>query len=365
MKRNLAIFTHLLKASATLNYGVYINTIRVCRERLTNYLAAPKLTEIAKYAVGGKRVTVLQPVNSLPFSYRSVTSARASASLLSRRILKFIGEPYVLWINTIGPLECALAETLASNADHVVFDSSDDLTTFEPAHPHGARKRLGRTLRIADAVLCVNQHVYDLIEHPKKKIFRNCTTFETMQRRQPDFRMAPWYPKGPGETYIGFTGSIAEDRIDKSLVDVLFNKLPHCIFLFVGYIDSAPLLQYLTSYSNVRVLDPVPNEDLGEVIRGFDVAIVPHCDNAGTRGNDLLKVLDYFACGVPVVSTPVSDVRAYGAAIRLASNPSDFAARIEELLSGTDCYDSSLAISIARERSWERQVPELSEWLGL
>ena len=365
MKRNLAVFTQLLKGSVALDSGIYINTVRVSRERLTNYFAAPKLIEIAKYTVQGKRVTVLQPVNSLPFSYQSVASAKVSGSLLARQIRKFVGEPYVLWINTIGPLECALAEALAGAAEHVIFDSSDDLTTFEPDDPDGARKRLGRTLRIADSVLCVNQHVYDLIEHPKKRIFRNCTTFETMQRRQPDFKLAPWYPKVPGETYIGFVGSIAEDRIDKTLVDFLFRRLPHCTFLFVGYIDSSPLLQYLTSYPNVRVLDPVRNEDLGEVIRGFDVAIVPHCDNAGTRGNDLLKVLDYFACGVPVVSTPVSDVQVHGAAIRVANNPPDFATRIEELLSGRDRYDSCLAISIARERSWERQVPEISEWLGL
>ena len=37
--------------------------------------------------------------------------------------------------------------------------------------------------------------------------------------------------------------------------------------------------------------------------------------------------------------------------------------RIQELLAGKDRYDSSLAISVARERSWERQVPRLSEWL--
>jgi glycosyltransferase involved in cell wall biosynthesis len=323
------------------------------------------LNELAKYEVQGKQVTVLQPVNSLPFSYRSIASAKASASLLSRQIRKYLGEPYVLWINTIGPLECALAEALAGDADRVIFDSSDDLTTFEPANPDGARKRLARTLRIADSVLCVNRHVYDIIEHPNKRIFRNCTTFETIQRRQPDFKMAPWYPKAPGETYIGFIGSIAEDRIDKTLVDFLFRRLPHCTFLFIGYTNSLPLSQYLTSYPNVRVLDPVRNEDLGEVIRGFDVAIVPHCDNASTRGNDLLKVLDYFACGVPVVSTPVSDVQDYGAAVRVANNPPDFAARIEDLLSGADRYDSSLAISIARERSWERQVPELTQWLGL
>ena len=308
MKRSLAIFTHLLKSSATLDSGVYINTIRVCRKRLTNYFASPKLTEIAKYAVQGKHVTVLQPDNSLPFSYRSVASAKTSASLLSRRLRKYVGKPYILWINTIGPLDARWRRRLPAMRI-TVFDSSDDLTSLEPADPDGARRRLRRILQIADSVLCVNQNVYDLIEHPKKRVFRNCTTFETMQRRQPDFEMAPWYRSFPGNTYIGFIGSITEERIDKSLVDFLFRRLADCTFLFVGYIDSSSLLQYLTSYPNVRVLDPVRNEDLGEVIRGFDVAIVPHNDNALTRGNDLLKVLDYLACGVPVVSTPVSDVQ--------------------------------------------------------
>lgn len=363
MKRNLAIFTYLLRSSGTLNSGVYINKIKVCRDRLADYFAAPEVTQIEKYGVEGKSVTVVQPLTGLPFSYRSVAVARAGASLLARRIRRSLDEPYLLWINTISPLECALAEVLAEGADHVVFDSSDDMTTLEHSDPDGATQRLERTLRIADSVLCVNQHVYDLIEHPNKRIFRNCTTFETLQRRQPTFKLAPWYPKKNGATYIGFIGSIAEDRIDRALLHVVFSSLPYCTFLFFGYCDSLPLVQYLRSYPNVRVLDPVPNEDLSEVIRGFDVAIVPHRDNTSTLGNDLLKVMDYFACGVPVVSTAVSDVRAHGAAVRVASDPLDFVARIQGLLAGTDRYDSSLAISIARKRSWERQVPRLGEWL--
>jgi glycosyltransferase involved in cell wall biosynthesis len=363
MKRNLAIFTYLLKSSGALNSGVYINKIKVCRDRLADYFAAPKVTQIEKYGVEGKSVTVVQPLTGLPFSYRSVPVARASASLLARRIRMSLDEPYLLWINTISPLECALAEVLAEGADHVVFDSSDDMTTLEHSDPDGATQRLERTLRIADSVLCVNQHVYDLIEHSNKRIFRNCTTFETLQRRQPNFKLAPWYPKKNGATYIGFVGSVTEDRIDRALLHVLFSRLPSCTFLFFGYCDSLPLVQYLRSYPNVRVLDPVPNQDLGEVIRGFDVAIVPHRDNTSTLGNDLLKVMDYFACGVPVVSTAVSDVRAHGPAVRVASDPIDFVARIQELLVGTDRYDSSLAISIARKRSWERQVPRLGEWL--
>jgi glycosyltransferase involved in cell wall biosynthesis len=363
MKRNLAIFTYLLRSSVTLDSGVYINKVLVRRGHLADYLSVPALGEVGKYAIEGKGVRVLQPLGALPLSYRSVASARATASLLGRRIRALVEGPYLLWINTISPLECALAEALAVGADHVVLDNSDDLTTFEPEDPAGARKRLQRVLRIAGSVLCVNQHVYDLIEHPNKRIFRNCTTFETMEHRRPDFALAPWYPKRQGATYIGFIGSITEDRIDRRLVDFLFRRLRRCTFLFFGYCDSPPLIEYLSSYPNVRLLDPVPNEDLGEVIRGFDVAIVPHCDNPSTRGNDLLKVMDYFACGVPVVSTPVSDVERYGAAVRVAADPVEFAARIEELLAGTDRYDSSLAISIARERSWQRRVPELSQWL--
>ena len=54
MKRNLAVFTQLLKDSATLDSGVYINTIQVCQDRLRDYVAAPKLNEIAKCALQGK-----------------------------------------------------------------------------------------------------------------------------------------------------------------------------------------------------------------------------------------------------------------------------------------------------------------------
>jgi hypothetical protein len=94
------------------------------------------------------------------------------------------------------------------------------------------------------------------------------------------------------------------------------------------------------------------------------VAIVPHLDNANTRGNDLLKVLDYFACGVPVVTTRCSNVSKYGEACRIVATHEDFIDAVEQILRGESVPDPALGIAIARSRTWDRQVQDLLPWLA-
>ena len=93
------------------------------------------------------------------------------------------------------------------------------------------------------------------------------------------------------------------------------------------------------------------------------MAIVPHLNNEYTRGNDLLKILDYFACGVPVVSTPSSNAGRYGHALYLAESALAFGNRIERLVSGLQRHNPAPGLAIARERSWENKVPGLVPWI--
>ena len=100
------------------------------------------------------------------------------------------------------------------------------------------------------------------------------------------------------------------------------------------------------------------------MIRSFDVGIIPHRKTAMTAGNDLLKLLDYNACGVPVVTTPVSGADSEYTAI-VASTKEEFARSVQLCVDGRHNLDLARGKEYARNRSWEIQVPKLIEWLGL
>ncbi len=82
-----------------------------------------------------------------------------------------------------------------------------------------------------------------------------------------------------------------------------------------------------------------PVENLPGVLKGCDVAVVPLRQGGGTR----MKVLDYFAAGLPVVSTAKGveglPVEADGEYLP-AETADDFVAAIERLSAQPDCVES-------------------------
>jgi hypothetical protein len=155
---------------------------------------------------------------------------------------------------------------------------------------------------------------------------------------------------------------INETRADEPLLRLLFESFPQYQFLFVGYTDNPGFVQRLTRCPNVAFVPEIPYKQLPDLIRGFDVAIVPHQDNAVTRGNDLLKVLDYLACGVPVVSTRCSNVEEYAGALYVADSSERFIEQVKELVERR-LHDPVPGYAIARSRDWASQVPTLAAQL--
>jgi len=130
------------------------------------------------------------------------------------------------------------------------------------------------------------------------------------------------------------------------------------IVTFVGNLDYSPnreAIQALSSVIAPRVLDEIKNakflvvgksrdkielpgliftgfvDDVSAVLNISDVAVAPLFHGSGTR----LKILEYFSCGLPVVSTRIGaeglDIR-NGVNIFIEDNLESFASRIVELL---------------------------------
>jgi glycosyltransferase involved in cell wall biosynthesis len=209
----------------------------------------------------------------------------------------------------------------------------------------------------------VNEYVFAKIQHPRKLLFRNGTTFDSLQRINPDFRLPPWFPKPAGQIYIGFIGLLWETRVDIELLEHLFSIFPQYTFLFVGWVTEG-MAKVLAKHPNAQAVPEVPNDALGTVIRSFDACIVPHSDSALSKGNDLLKLLDYNACGVPAVTTPTSGAET-GYTALIASTKEEFAECVRACVEGRHNLDLAQGVEYARERSWERQIPKLIDWLGL
>jgi len=115
-------------------------------------------------------------------------------------------------------------------------------------------------------------------------------------------------------------------------------------------------ISVLESLPNVHVLGRKPYADLPAYCKGFDVALMPFRINELTLNSNPLKVREYLAAGLPVVSSPIPEVEVLGVC-RIANGPKETIAEIEAALREPG---PSIARSEAvRNESWESRVDDI------
>nr|MCU0636065.1 glycosyltransferase [Gemmatimonadaceae bacterium] len=103
---------------------------------------------------------------------------------------------------------------------------------------------------------------------------------------------------------VGFFGLIHE-WVDIDLIGRLADALPYQ-FVLIG--SSNQDLTALQARANVHILGRRPFAELPAYSRGFDAAIVPFRINELTVSVNPIKLREYAAAGLPIVSTPLPEV---------------------------------------------------------
>jgi glycosyltransferase involved in cell wall biosynthesis len=356
-KRNQAIFLHLLADTPLFTRGLYVNPPR------TPLDGRPRPPARSPRRIAGRPFEIVQPFYPIPFSHRPFVREAAAAACARwlRRLVS--GEPYTLWINSVTSHSYYLVKALRPAAAYTVMDLSDDFRTFAQHGRRPVAARIAECARLADKLLAVNRVVADSVEHPDKLVLQNGVEYEIYQSLDPHHARPPFWPKPAGTQYVGFIGGISRTKTDLPLLERLFRALPTVTFLFVGFVDEPGLAGWLDGFPNAHFVPTVPHAELPAIVSSFDVAIVPHQINDRTRGNDLLKVMDYLAAGAPIVATPCSGLEALSPPIVLASSADEFVHRVRQVLDARG-YDSAPGKAIARARSWTNLAGELAAWLS-
>ena len=217
-------------------------------------------------------------------------------------------EDRTVWLYTPMALEMATALRPAS----LVYDVMDDLASFKGAAAE-LRLRHRQALRRADVVFTGGRSLHrGVVTHRPQRThlfpsgvepehFAAAHALRTSTRARP---------------VAGYVGVI-DERLDLDLVGELAAALPDWEVRIVGpvvKIDQASLPQA----PNLTYPGSSPYERLPQVMGGFDVALMPFALNEATRSISPTKTLEYFAAGLPVVSTRVPDVVAdYKALVEL------------------------------------------------
>jgi len=222
----------------------------------------------------------------------------------------------VAWLYT--PMALEMANALRPST--LVYDVMDDLASFKGA-PAELRLCHRQALRQADVVFTGGRSLHrGVVSHRPQGTHLFASGVEP-EHFAPASALRPAHRAVPVAGYVG----VIDERVDLDLVGEVAAALPDWQIHVVGPVakidpDSLP------QAPNLVYPGPQPYLRLPEVMAGFDVALMPFALNEATRSISPTKTLEYFAAGLPVVSTRVPDVVAdHGAHVHLADDGRGFA----------------------------------------
>ncbi len=156
---------------------------------------------------------------------------------------------------------------------------------------------------------------------------------------------------------FGFFGLIRH-WIDVRLLAEAAKLRPHYSFVLIGECHSD--VSELRRLPNVHLLGRRKYASLPAYCAAFDGALLPFVQNAMTRNINPIKMYEYLAAGLPVVSTPLPEARRYAGPILLADTAEDFAAACDEVLRDPAKRQRAEISAIVARETWSSRVSDLS-----
>lgn len=313
--------------------------IRDCDERLWAYIPFAILTPDM---LPRTWVQTLWPRLSYPNVYRQ----------LDKQGFTNVDLVYIDNVRMVGLLD-------RINYKKSIFRMTDDNTAF-PGH-NAAIHAIERTLvQSVDLVLYSAQTLRPRVEamRPKQSLHvPNGVHFDQFASRNKDKPQEYTYMSSPIAVYVG----AMEFWFDFDLLEETARRLPDVSFVLIGPTHLAK--RHLGHLSNVYLLGPKKHKDLPPYLHHaqagllpFNVSGYPSLINA----TNPLKLYEYFASGLPVVSTEWEElIRLESPAIRCQS-PDRFIEAITQAISSQP--DRQTLMDYARTKDWNQITSNLFDW---
>lgn len=154
---------------------------------------------------------------------------------------------------------------------------------------------------------------------------------------------------------IGYYGTLSSRWFDFALCQELIQAHPEWEFVFIGK-KSDTVSNALELNDNYTYISPVSYTELKYFAYHFNVAIIPFLVNEITLGTSPVKLFEYMALGLPIVTTKLPECTLYQSCM-LAENALEFADCIRRgiLLKQESAYQAVLQ-SEALQNTWESRA---------
>ena len=239
----------------------------------------------------------------------------------------------------------------------LIYNRSDKHSSFPEVDADYVRSREESLLREAGVALYVS---HALMEHDSPLVGDRAVFLDHgVDLEHFTLERAPVPPEdvaGIAAPVVGFFGAFDDYTIDFDLLERVAVDLPDATLLLVG--PAYTSMDRLTRHANVVWLGARSYEAIPSYGRVFDVALMPWLRNDWIRNCNPIKLKEYLALGLPVVSTDYPDVHRYSAVVDVASSADEFVELVRAALGDGGSRGFERRASVA-DASWDVRASEL------
>lgn len=354
--------THLMRILARENRVLWVNSIgyrapTVSKADITR--AYKKLRAVATPVSEPERnIFVLNPLAVPVYGQPRIRDLnRALLRFQVKRTMRKLG--FQKPINFVfNPAAAVIAGALGE--DQVIYYCVDEYTAFSGVSSTSLAELEEHLMRQSDLVIVSADRLYQSKAkfNPRTVLVRHGVDFTHFRKAVEPETIVPDEIANLPRPVIGFFGLIA-DWVDLELMAHVAQQFPHGSMVLLG--KATTDTSVLEREPNVHLLGRKPYEMLPAYCKGFDVALMPFRINELTLNANPLKVREYLAAGLPVVSTAIPEVEVLGQC-RIGHDRESFLNEVREAL--LDPGPRVARSEAIRSESWEARVDEIREHLA-
>ncbi len=355
---------HIMQRLAKRNRILWVNSLGNRNPTASAQDFKRVLKKLKDFARGSRRVEngihVFSPL-AIPFHGNAAArwiNRRALRWALRRACRKLGFRNPITW--TFVPASADVAGDLGERT--LVYHCVDENSGFTGTDKAAITNLERRLMEKSDCVIVSSSPLLET-----KRQHNQNTFLVTHGVDVPHFRMAcdletevPEDVKTLRRPVIGFFGLIA-DWVDLDLIRSLAHARPDWTFVLIGKVVTDT--RALQSLKNVHFLGQKPYQLLPAYAKAFDIAILPFVMNELTLAANPLKLREYLAAGLPVVSSAIPEAEKLKHVLHVARDRAHFLELIRQII---ESGKTGPQISISRQmdcESWDEKVEELSRIL--
>lgn len=294
-------------------------------------------------------LTVMSPV-VLPF-YGNAFLRALNARLVRWQVLAVLRRMGIVSPHAIVTIPTAWDVVKGMHTSSVLANRSDRYSAFEETDQDAIRAMELQLLANSDAALFVSHRLLD----EERDLTRGDAIFLGHGVDFEHFASArgsepPSDIASVPAPRIGFFGGLDDYVIDFPLLKAIAQRLPGASLVLIG--DSTYPMDELVALPNVHWLGPRPYAEIPRYGAAFDVAIMPWSDSDWIQYCNPIKLKEYLALGLPVVSTDYPEVDLVADVVDVGKDHDSFIAALERALAGDGRGTVESRQAFVRGDSW-------------